>query len=168
MMQEIEMRRSVRKYLYEKMNEEDLQKILEAGRLSPSAKNKQPWKLVVITNQEVKKEIAQKLEEKLEQKNPTSEAILTCSAVIVLFNSLEEDEWNHLSLGICVENMMLEATHLGYGSLCVGLTSLIEEDIKRICNTDKHHLVMICVGKSDEVSEPTSRKGLHEIVTYIR
>ena len=86
MMQEIEMRRSIRKYSYEVMNEEDLQKILEAGRLSPSAKNKQPWEFVVITNQEVKREIAQKLENKLERENPTSEAILNCSAAIVIFN----------------------------------------------------------------------------------
>ena len=78
MMQEIETRRSIRKYSYEVMNEEDLQTILEAGRLSPSAKNKQPWEFVVITNQEVKREIAQKLEDKLERENPTSEAILNC------------------------------------------------------------------------------------------
>lgn len=123
MMQEIETRRSIRKYSYEVMNEEDLQKILEAGRLSPSAKNKQPWEFVVITNQEVKREIAQKLEDKLERENPTSEAILNCSAAIVIFNSLEDDDWNIFSLGICAENMMLEATHLGYG-LCVSVLLL--------------------------------------------
>ena len=50
MMQEIETRRSIRKYSYEVMNEEVLQKILEAGRLSSSAKNKHPWEFVVITN----------------------------------------------------------------------------------------------------------------------
>ena len=168
MMQEIETRRSIRKYSYEVMNEEDLQKILEAGRLSPSAKNKQPWEFVVITNQEVKREIAQKWEDKLERENPTSEALRNCSVAIVIFNSLEDDDWNIFSLGICAENMMLEATHLGYGSLCVGLTSLIEEDIKRICNIEHHHLAIICVGKSSEEPEAPSRKELHEFVTYIR
>lgn len=129
MLKEIETRRSIRKYVYEKMDENDLLKIIEAGRLSPSAKNKQPWEFVVITNQEAKQEIAQKLEEKLERENPTSEALLNCSAAIALFNSLEDDDWNLFSMGICAENMMLEATHLGYGSLCVGLTTLIESDI---------------------------------------
>lgn len=39
-----------------------------------------------------------------------------------------------------------------YASLCVGLTSLIESDIKRICNTEHYHLALICVGKASEVS----------------
>ena len=44
----IETRRSVRKFKTEEIPEEDLMKILEAGRLAPSAGNRQPWRFVVV------------------------------------------------------------------------------------------------------------------------
>jgi len=47
-------RRSIRKYKDEPVSEQVFQTILEAGRQSPSAINKQPWHFVVIKNQEAK------------------------------------------------------------------------------------------------------------------
>ena len=44
----IETRRSVRKYKPVPVPDGDLKKILEAGRLAPSAGNKQPWGFVVV------------------------------------------------------------------------------------------------------------------------
>jgi nitroreductase len=44
----IESRRSIRKYKPVPIPDGDLKKILEAGRLAPSAGNKQPWGFVVV------------------------------------------------------------------------------------------------------------------------
>lgn len=43
-------RRSIRKFTSEKIPTEKIVKLLYAGMAAPSAKNKQPWELFVITN----------------------------------------------------------------------------------------------------------------------
>ena len=45
---------SVRSFSEKPISEPILSEILEAGRLSPSGGNKQPWKFGVITDQELK------------------------------------------------------------------------------------------------------------------
>ena len=41
-------RRSIRKFTTEPVAEADIEKILQAGLLSPSGRNKTPWEFVVI------------------------------------------------------------------------------------------------------------------------
>ena len=52
--QVIEARRSVRKYTDGKVSEEDLRIILESGRLAPSGENAQPWRFIVVRDQDSK------------------------------------------------------------------------------------------------------------------
>ena len=47
-------RKSVRKYTSQRIEDAKLEKILEAGRLAPSWVNVQPWKFIVVRNQETK------------------------------------------------------------------------------------------------------------------
>ena len=46
-----EKRRSVRAYKPDDVPEEMLQTVLEAGRLAPSACNKQPWRFIVVRSE---------------------------------------------------------------------------------------------------------------------
>ena len=41
-------RRSVRKYLDKNVSKEMIEQIIDAGRMAPSAKNRQPWKYIVL------------------------------------------------------------------------------------------------------------------------
>ena len=50
----IETRKSVRKYSDKEISNDVLKQILEAGRLAPSWMNSQPWKFIVVKNQETK------------------------------------------------------------------------------------------------------------------
>nr|MBC8386664.1 nitroreductase family protein [Actinomycetota bacterium] len=47
----IRKRQSVRSYLDKEIPEDVLQKVLEAGRLAPSASNKQCWKFIVVKDE---------------------------------------------------------------------------------------------------------------------
>ncbi len=49
-MDNIKKRRSKRYFSGEKIPEEKINEIIEAGRYAPSALNKQPWKFIVLTN----------------------------------------------------------------------------------------------------------------------
>lgn len=41
-------RRSIRKYIDKEVPKEMIEQIIDAGRMSPSAKNRQPWKYIVL------------------------------------------------------------------------------------------------------------------------
>ena len=53
----IKTRRSVRKYINQEIPEEQLKKIFEAGRWSPSIVNRQPRIFVVVKDKEARKKI---------------------------------------------------------------------------------------------------------------
>lgn len=52
--QVIKDRRSIRKYTDEKISEEDLRLILESARQAPSGENAQPWRFIVVKDQDNK------------------------------------------------------------------------------------------------------------------
>lgn len=54
LLEEIKTRKSVRSYSEEKISDETLNEILEAGRLAPSWVNVQPWKFIVIKDETTK------------------------------------------------------------------------------------------------------------------
>ena len=51
-------RRSIRKYKSTPVEEEKIQKCLEAAQWAPSASNKQPWEFMIVTNPEFRKKMA--------------------------------------------------------------------------------------------------------------
>lgn len=53
----IENFRSVREFSSREVDSEIVESVLEAGRRAPSAKNRQPWRFVLIQDEEVKKRI---------------------------------------------------------------------------------------------------------------
>jgi len=53
----IKTRRSIRKYKLQEVPEEQINKLLEAARWAPSAVNTQPWKFIVVRDNEIKKKI---------------------------------------------------------------------------------------------------------------
>jgi predicted oxidoreductase (fatty acid repression mutant protein) len=61
----IKTRRSIRQYTQDPISQEDVNKILEAGRWAPSASNTQPWKSVIAighpaeTPQKARKELSE-------------------------------------------------------------------------------------------------------------
>ncbi len=52
-------RRSIRKYMDQPVEWEKLGKVIDAGRLAPSAGNLQAWKFVVVTEKELRKQVSE-------------------------------------------------------------------------------------------------------------
>jgi nitroreductase len=55
----ISSRRSVRRFKEEPVSDEIVNKLIEAARWAPSGENEQPWKIIVVRNQETKSKIAE-------------------------------------------------------------------------------------------------------------
>ena len=53
----IKNRASIRGFTAEPVDQEALKRILEAGRLAPSAKNRQPWRFIVIQDEAMRRRV---------------------------------------------------------------------------------------------------------------
>ncbi len=71
----IEQRRSIRKYKDKPVEEEKLQKVLEAARLSPSARNEQNWKFVVVKDADTREKLTEAIGQPFVREAPI---ILVC------------------------------------------------------------------------------------------
>ena len=126
-MELIKIRRSVREFTDEKISDDDIKKIIEAGICAPSAMNQQPWEFIVIND----KEILNKLSEKLSPLYAKSSvSIILCMRK----NNLKSPTRVAQDMSACMQNMMLEATKIGIGSCWIGtypdperMNPLIEE-----------------------------------------
>jgi nitroreductase len=108
-------RYSVRKYDERKVEEEKLLKILEAGRIAPTAANFQPQRLIVIQ----KKEGLEKL--KLGAKVYGAPlAIIVCSDHSATWKRpFDGKDTADIDASIVTDHMMLEATRLDLGTLWI-------------------------------------------------
>ncbi|WP_409291142.1 nitroreductase family protein [Peribacillus sp. SCS-37] len=78
----IETRHSIRKYKQEPIPQQDLKKIFELVRLSPSAWNLQPWRFHVVTDKDLK--------EKLEEAAYGQKQVTSAPAVVVVTSDMED------------------------------------------------------------------------------
>ncbi len=102
-------RRSVRKYTDEKITEEQLQMILNAGLLSPSGHNYKPWELIVVQD----KDTLMKMSEC--RVGSAKMLIGAAAAIVVLGDEEKTDVWTE-DCSIAMSNMHIMADSLGLGS----------------------------------------------------
>ena len=57
MIKEIEMRRSIRKYIDKPVEEAKITQILESARLAPSGNNTQPWHYIIVRSEEMRQKV---------------------------------------------------------------------------------------------------------------
>lgn len=149
----IKTRRSIRKYKLDPIPEEEINKILEAGRWAPSASNRQPWRFIVLRSEEMKRKLA----ETLTWGGFLSQAPLGIAVVINprASNHPVEDG------AAATQNMLLEAHSLGLGACWIGAYgSVNEESAKDILNVpdDERLLSVIVIGRPAESPQSTRRK----------
>lgn len=158
-MELLKKRYSVRGYSSQNIENETLQKILEAGRLSPSAHNNQPQKIFVLKSPEALEKI----------RNVTRMAYNAPVVLLVCYDETlswkntkatfgEEYDGGEMDACIVTTMMMMQATELGVSSLWVrGYDSekIVEvfqlpENIKPVC--------LLLLGYPDERHTPDKRR----------
>ena len=168
-MEALKGRQSVKSYLPTPVEEEKLQKVLEAGRLAPSSYNSQCRKFIVVTDPAVKKAI--------HDKAGTQPMIEQAPVVLVLCatpDTEHEDampcgEVKHpIDMALSGAYMMLEAYEQGLGTFWLG--AFDAEAVKRTLGIpeDVKVVTMIPVGYHDGTQERKPRKSLEEITGYNR
>jgi nitroreductase len=108
----IRARRNVRSYEDRPISPQDLERILEAARRSPSSVNEQPWDFVVCTERETLQELAKTWR--------YARHVGGSAATVVLVAPIPSDQdardWIFYDMGQATMSMMLAAADLGIGS----------------------------------------------------
>lgn len=162
----IRKRRSIRKYQEGvDIPQEDLDQILEAAMMAPSARNTRPWEFVVVENREVLN--------KFPDIQPYTRMTHTASLAIVVCGrpDLQQDGnifWPQ-DCGAAIENMLLQALELGYGTCWCGLYPAEERVRGFQALLDVESIPMAAVAVGVPAEEPQAR-GFYDKsrVKYIR
>ncbi|MBO8180219.1 MAG: nitroreductase family protein [Archaeoglobus sp.] len=110
-------RRSIRVYSDEEISDEDIEKILKAAMLAPSAGNEQPWHFVVVRNKEMLKKMSEAFT--FGQMLPhASAAIVVCADPKL--SKYPYEMWVQ-DCSAATENILLAARCLGIGSVWLGV-----------------------------------------------
>lgn len=109
-------RYSVRHFTDQMVSQDDLDKIIEAGKIAPTAVNSQPQKIYVVRDPEL---IA-----KLNKVSPciygAPQVFVFCYNDATVCKRGESDNYGDIDVTIVLTHMMLEAANLGIGSCLVG------------------------------------------------
>lgn len=194
MLSEIENRRSIRKYKDKPVSKKDIEKIIHAGILAPSSKNRQPWKFIVVSGKSkeemlsvMKKGIEREKKEPLLPEsshhikaaeytvNIMEQAPVTIFIVNALGLEIETqispeqrvyEICNAQSIGAAIQNMTLEATKLGLGSLWICDIYFAYKELKSLLDTDGELFAALAVGYADEKPSARPRKSIKDIVKW--
>lgn len=120
----IRSRRNVREFSSRILDEAILDRILEAGRRTPSSRNWQPWDFVVVTDPQQKSELSQVWRGAWHVAN--APAVVAIAAPMV--ESEREKEILHFDLGQLVMAMMVAAADAGVGT---GHAVVADQDLAR-------------------------------------
>lgn len=194
-MKEITERRSIRKYTSDAVSADDVKAMIRAGILAPSAKNRQPWKYVVYTDT-AKKDLLDVMERGLlrerdgEKLLPRSQnglpdafhtlKVMRKAPVLIMIENtngrspyvaLDADDrvteiCDTLSIGASVQNILLTAAELGYGTLWVANTCFAYEELARHIGIKGQLVGAICLGVAGERPAPRPRKDLSEVLEF--
>jgi len=148
-------RRSIRKYKPEPVPEDKLRQVLEAGRIAPSAGNRQPWKFVVVTNPETRRLMVPACRNQA--------FVGEAGAIIVACAPDESLRWHMVDIGIAVDHMTLAAHSLGLGTCWIG--AFEPEQVKQLLGIPAQ-VKVVCVlplGVPDVEGVPKPRKEFDEV-----
>lgn len=158
-------RQSVKSYYSTPVEAEKLEKVLEAGRLAPSAFNHQYRHFVVLIDPAVKRAVREKA---------GAQPMVENAPVVIVLCATEENDFvmpcgekNYpIDMALCGAYMMLEAYDQGLGSCWLG--AFDANAVKEVLGIPEEVKVvtMIPLGYHDGSQERKPRKPLAEIVSY--
>ena len=164
----IRARRNVRQYQPKPVSDEDMNRIAEAGWRAPSAKNRQPWDFVIVTDQTQLQELSTVWR--------GAGHIASAAAAIVLVVPLPPDDRRLVTdtydIGQATMAMMIAATDLGIGTAHSSVGDL--EMARAILGVPDDHLVAFMLGIGYPADRPLTpirkpnRRPFSEVVHHGR
>jgi coenzyme F420-0:L-glutamate ligase/coenzyme F420-1:gamma-L-glutamate ligase len=188
----IKKRRSIRKYSPRKVESSILREVLEAARWAPSAHNAQPWRFIVLTDDGLKRELAEimadawradmiKDDASIEVRENMATAsverfthapvlIVACLTMKDMIKYADESrqKCEHdlavQSLGAAIQNMLLAAHSKGLGACWFCAPIFCKDTVRKVLKIpeDVEPQALITLGYAAEKPSAPSRKPLQD------
>jgi len=156
----------VRAYRPDPVPDEVLNRILEAARLAPSAKNYQPWKFIVVKNEKIRQDLVPACR---------NQTFIAQAPVVICACALLEQSWKgmggywsaaEIDVAIALEHIILAATNEGLGTCWIG--AFIENEVRRVLAIPENvkPIALTPLGYPAQELKTRPRKELSEIVIF--
>ena len=166
LMDAIKTRRSVRRYKSVPVPEQLLKEALNAARMAPSADNSQPWKIIVVREEDMKLRLAAA---------SNGQKFIAQAPIVLVVCGVPEEAFptiggymssDVIDVSIAVDHLTLAAHALGLATCWIGWFK--EEKVKELLGIpeDVKVVALTPLGYPDESPEKTSRKNLESLVAY--
>ena len=162
----IRQRRSIRSYADRPVEQDKLERVLEAGRLAPSARNMQEWRFVVVRDAAVRARLAEAA---------CGQAFVGQAPVVIAACAVACDHvmtcGQHcypIDLAIAVDHMTLQAVEEGLGTCWIG--AFHEDQVQEVLRVPAgvRVVALLPLGYPAATPAPTPRKPLDEMVAWER
>jgi len=157
-------RRSIRRYTNEKVSDDLIKKLLEAGMAAPSAGNQQAWHFVVINEHQILDEIP--------KFHPYSQMLKQAPIAILVCGNIKEETHKGYWIQDCsaaTQNILLAAHGLGLGAVWLGVHPRKDrvDGIRKLLNLPDHiaPLSLISIGYPAE-KKPKSERYDEAKISY--
>lgn len=160
----IKSRRSIRSFKEEPIEEEKLLRVLEAGRLAPSAKNLQEWRYILVKDKELRRKVAV----------ACNNQYFIAEAPVVIVGCATMADYvltcgqpaHTIDVSISMDHMTLQAVEEGLGTCWIG--AFKQDEVKRILNVPPEMRVVeiMPLGYPKFQPEPKPRMKLEEIIFH--
>lgn len=172
LMEVIRRRSSCRDFTSDPITDEELNSVVEAARLAPSANNEQPWRFIAVRDAAMRDSIVKKA---LGAPVPNT-FLANAGCILVLCSTrsllsatniggrLRDLPYDGIDLGIAGEHLCLRATELGLGTVWIGWFK--HDILARLLRIPKrvHILSLIGLGHIAVPGKGQNRKKLEEIL----
>lgn len=160
MLKLIKERRSIRYFTNEIVKENDIMTLIEAAQWAPSGLNNQPWKFVTIQDKDILERCA--------TCTKYSRILLECSSCIAVFYALAEGynrDKDLMSIGACIQNMLLMASSMGIGTVWLGEILNKKAEVNEILTVDESYelAAVIALGYPKDTPQK-GRKDLESLI----
>jgi len=171
----VKTRQSVRNFNSKPVERDILNKCIEAARMSPSACNAQPWKFIVIDEQDLVRRIALCTHSAAVKFNKFTDKAAAFAVVAIEPGTLasragallSNSDYALMDMGMAVEHFCLQAAELNLGTCIIGWCR--RNEIKKILDVPikKKVGLLIAIGYEDEpMVRDKIRKNTNEMSSY--
>lgn len=158
---EIRERKSARSFLSRSIDKDQMERILEAGRLAPSAKNRQEWRFIVIQKKETR--------DRIREAAFGQELVSQAAAVIAVCTTNIDYRMPNgqlaypMDLSFAASFMVLQAVREGLSTCC--MTTFDEQEVREILTVpfSMRVVMLVLMGYAEDSGEPSPRKSLKQV-----
>ncbi|WP_027338963.1 nitroreductase family protein [Halonatronum saccharophilum] len=167
-------RRSIRKYLDRPVEEEKVEKLMEAATAAPSAGNSQPWEFIVIENEGV---ITKLVDDTMSTFNKSWMSkgvpvlIAVCAKPVTVAKKYGDRGRNLYVIqdtAAAIENILISATAMGLGTCWIGAFDEVKASEIMDLGADLRVYGFVTLGYADGEGKKPRQRSLSDVVRYIK